>query len=405
MTNPINEKTDAHARDGASHSAEHHLALCLLLQDLQPCRRASDILEVLLDNIISLSWLGMASRSAGFLLRGQKVEMVAQRNLAPPLKNRCSQLSLGECLCGTVAQTGKRILCSSVNYEHIIQYEGMFYHEHAVLPLSYEGKVFGVLNLYLKPGDRLDTSRLEFLEAAANAASVALAEQLAREEARQASESLVTSVITSQENERKRVAQKLHEGLGPSLSAILIEMRLFCEENGISPEQRETCEGRIRELIDQIRQMASELRPSILDDYGLDATLARHIEELSERVDVELDYQYIHVSGREDRLSSPLEVVLYRIAQEALSNVVQHANASRASVVLSRTDEAILLLVEDDGKGFDHASVRRQPNRCLGLIGMEERAILCKGHLTIETAPQKGTTLRVAIPVANMQRH
>ena len=145
--------------------------------------------------------------------------------------------------------------------------------------------------------------------------------------------------------------------------------------------------------------MAAQLRPTILDDYGLEAALARCIEELSSREGLEIDYQYVSYPERQGRLPAPIEVGLYRVATEALSNIIAHASASRASVIILRQNSRIMLLVEDDGCGFDYAAVRKDLEHCQGLIGMEERIALMGGTFRIESTPQNGTTLRAEVPV------
>jgi signal transduction histidine kinase len=386
--------------DKLARSLEHHSALCDLLQSLQYCQNSTQILDVLIDRIISLSWLGMTATAVGFLMKERGLEMAAQRNLSPGQLKRCEHLDLGECLCGRVAQTGRTILCSSADGDHTIRYEGMGEHRHAVLPISHEGRVLGVLTLYLSNGGDLDAFRLDFLKAAAAAAGAALAGQLARENARRIREKAMAKVISFQEDERKRIALELHDQVCQSLSALLLEMQAHASQHESPKEIQQSCENRVRGLIDEVRQMAVQLRPAILDDYGLELALGRHIEELSSaHKELVIDYQYVSAAHPEERLPAPVEVGLYRVAREALGNIVSHASASRASVVILWQHAKVLLLVEDDGCGFDYPTTRKDIDRCLGLIDMEERIALLGGTLKIESLPQKGTTLRAEIPI------
>ncbi|MGD0089170.1 MAG: ATP-binding protein, partial [Planctomycetota bacterium] len=136
--------------------------------------------------------------------------------------------------------------------------------------------------------------------------------------------------------------------------------------------------------------------PAILDDYGLDSALSRYVADMAATSGVAIDYQYSSPPGF-GRLPSRIEVALYRIVQEAVTNIVSHAHAPRASVVVLLQHTGVTLVVEDNGQGFDAALAPR--SRCLGLTGMKERASLLGGDCTIETKPGAGTTLRVTIPL------
>jgi signal transduction histidine kinase len=272
-------------------------------------------------------------------------------------------------------------------------------HRHAVLPIIHEGRVLGVLTLYLKSGDDLNSFQIDFLNAATSAAGAALAACFAREEVKKVREKSLAQVIFYQEDERKHIARELHDQVCQSLSALLLEIQGHgIEDETLRGVQRD-CEARVRGLIDEVRRMAGELRPTILDDYGLEKALARHIQELSSRSGIVIDYQYVSYPDQHRRLSASVEVGLYRVATEALSNVVSHSFASRASVIILQQNSRLMLLVEDNGCGFDCAAVRKNLDRCMGLIGMEERVALMRGTLKIESTPQQGTTVRAEIPV------
>jgi PAS domain S-box-containing protein len=383
-----------------SRSLEHHSALCDLLQKFQYSQNSAQILEALIDKLLSLSWLGMTATAVGFLVKAQGLEMTACRNLNPQQLKRCAHLAPGECLCGRVAQTGDSIVCSSTCQEHNIRYEEMDEHRHAVMPISHEGRVLGVLTLYLNSGDNLDAFRLDFLKAATAAAGATLAGHFARENAKRIREKFMAKVISYQEDERQRIAQELHDHVAQSLSALLLQMQTHGSQHEALREIQRSCEGSMRGLIDEVRQMAVRLRPAILDDYGLELALARYIKELSARTGLAIDYQFVSSKTQEKRLPAPIEVGLYRAAMEALNNIASHASASQASLVIIWQPEKVLLLVEDDGCGFDYAATRRDIDHCLGLIDMEERIRLLGGTLRIDSKPRKGTTVRAELPLS-----
>jgi signal transduction histidine kinase len=140
------------------------------------------------------------------------------------------------------------------------------------------------------------------------------------------------------------------------------------------------------------------MRPSILDDYGLDSALARHVEEISKHFRLAIDYQYSRSPGL-GRLPREIEVTLYRVAQEALTNIVRHARAEQVSAVVLQQKDEVTLLIEDDGCGFDLESKAEAHGASLGLTGMRERVALLGGTCAVESLAEQGTTIRVRIPL------
>ena len=148
----------------------------------------------------------------------------------------------------------------------------------------------------------------------------------------------------------------------------------------------------------EIHELALELRPTALDDLGLLRTLSNYIDQWSSRANVEVDF---HSSGwAGERLPPHIEATIYRIVQEALTNILKHARATHVSLIVERRAGQALVIVEDNGAGFDHESLSNQPNgKSIRLLGMKERAALIDGELKIEASPGKGTTVFVRIPL------
>ncbi len=383
-------------------SLEHNKALSNILQDLQHCQNCRQIMETLIDQIISLSWLGMAATAVGFLSDDKYLDMIAHRNVSPALLQRCRRLNPGECLCGRAAEGGNSILCSSDDPDHSIKYEGMVEHQHVVLPIRHKGNTLGVLALYLRPGDQIGDFRLGFLEAAAAAAGAAMDGQLAREQVLRTQEKFISQAISSQEDERKRVAYDLHDQLCQSLSAILLEIQSNEYKNPVGASAQLDLQKRIRDLIDEVRQLAGQLRPPVLDDYGLESALSRKIKDISGVKGIAIDYQSVSSVEKKERLPDAVEVGLYRVAMEALNNAIFHSSASSISVIALWQKGKVTLLVEDDGQGFDFHTVRRDMDHCRGLIEMEERMVVLGGTLQIESASGKGTIVRAEVPVESI---
>jgi signal transduction histidine kinase len=149
----------------------------------------------------------------------------------------------------------------------------------------------------------------------------------------------------------------------------------------------------------EIHDLALELRPTALDDLGLEAALQNYAEEWSERAGVEVDFHL--VSQVQTRLPTPVETALYRVALEALANVHRHAHATRVSLVLQKSDEHVSVVIEDNGMGFDpDAPPPAGTVTRLGILGMRERLALVGGTLTVESSPGKGTTIIARVPLA-----
>jgi signal transduction histidine kinase len=214
--------------------------------------------------------------------------------------------------------------------------------------------------------------------------------------------SLLQRLVRSQEEERKTISRELHDQLGQSLSALLLEFQTRFSSGDLNQEAStadfKDFEERIRKLIEEVHRLAWQMRPSILDDYGLERAVERYVEETSKSSGVSIDFQQIKADGL-DRLPHWIETTLYRVAQEGVANLVRHSEATQASVVLIRKRTNVTLLVEDNGVGFDPRGVEPTSARGLGLLGMKERVTECGGTLEVESAPLKGTTIRVQIPL------
>ena len=184
--------------------------------------------------------------------------------------------------------------------------------------------------------------------------------------------------------------------VGQSLLATMLTIQSNSKHSGAVGTLREDLENRLRRLVDDVHRLAWGMRPAMLDDYGLDSALGCHVVATSRRTGIAIDYECRRLPDG-GRLPDYVEITLYRIAQEAIANVVCHSEAGRASIVLLQQPQEAVLLVEDNGRGFDPASVRK--DTCLGLTGMKERVALLGGACDIESAPGRGATIRVRIPL------
>ena len=221
-------------------------------------------------------------------------------------------------------------------------------------------------------------------------------------EAERARTELLSRLVFAQEDERRRIAREMHDQFGEQLTALSRSIGALKEASAGSPgiaSLVDALEKIARQIDRDVDQLVWELRPTALDDLGLRAALANYIQDWSRRVNIPAEF---HTSGLlDDRLASEAETTLYRIAQEALTNVAKHARAQRVDVLLERQADSVLLIVEDDGVGFDANPAREEgaAEPGFGLLGMQERAALVGATVEIESTAGKGTTvfLRMAI--------
>jgi signal transduction histidine kinase len=259
------------------------------------------------------------------------------------------------------------------------------------VPLVVHGRAVGVVAAHDKLGGdpRFGDEHLRLAESLAARAAIALdlSERVSRDSVRR--------VVEGQEHERKRLARELHDETGQALTSILLGLKTL--EQGESEEGRERV-ATLRELVvstlQDVRRLAVELRPAALDDFGLAPALERLVETHRARDATAIDVEVRLGPG--ERLPAEVETAVYRIVQEALTNVARHASATRISVLVARKNGNVVAVIEDDGTGFDPATVR---DDSLGLAGIRERVALLGGRLRLETAPGKGTTLAAEVPL------
>jgi len=258
------------------------------------------------------------------------------------------------------------------------------------VPLLHQGRAIGLIAAHDKAGPDPRFSdedvRVAELLAARAAIAVDLSQQVSREALRQ--------VVEAQELERTRLARELHDETGQALTSILLGLKEV--EQAVEGEQGRAAVASLRELVvstlQDVRRLAVELRPSALDDFGLVTAIERLADTYRQQAGVDVD---LEASIGEERLPPEVETALYRIVQEALTNVSKHAGASRISIVVRRKGNSAAVVVEDDGRGFD-AHARSDG---LGLPGMRERVALLGGRLIVESSSGSGTTLAVEVPI------
>ena len=258
------------------------------------------------------------------------------------------------------------------------------------VPLLARGETIGVLMaLDRRQADpRFTDADLRVAETFASRAAVAV--DLSRRVARET----VHRIVEGQEHERRRLSRELHDETGQALTSILLGLKTVEDAQGTDAFAATV--GQLRELVvatlQDVRRLAVELRPRALDDFGLVPALERLTTSFSEQTAIAVELE----SRLPDaRLPSDIETVLYRVVQEALTNVVKHAQAGHVSIVLSQRDGKVAAVIEDDGRGF---SGEADAEGGLGLVGMRERVALLGGRLGLESSEGAGTTIVVEVP-------
>ena len=257
------------------------------------------------------------------------------------------------------------------------------------VPLVVGGRPIGLIVAHDREGNdpRFTDADLRLTESFAQRAAVAvdLSERVAGDAVRR--------VVEAQELERRRLARELHDQTGQELTSVLLGLK-GVEEAKTDAERVEalaTVRAQVVETLHDVRRLAVELRPKALDDFGLVAALERLRDTFAEQTGMRVELE----ASVGDRLPSDVETALYRIVQEALTNIVKHAQASSVSLVVTRSERAITAVIEDDGSGF----AANGGGEGLGLLGMAERLALLGGTLKTESSPGAGATIVAEVPL------
>ena len=274
------------------------------------------------------------------------------------------------------------------------------------LPLVVKGKVIGAMVVEHYQGTRtFSQADLRLAQALADQIAVAVENARLYEEVLEKERlrgELLDKVISAQEDERRRIARELHDDTCQSLVALGISLEgmedILPEEAEAARAQMEDLKAQVRTTLSEVRTLALNLRPSVLDDLGLVMAIDWLCKEQMAKRGLEVK---LEVENAGPALPQAIETVLFRITQEALNNVLNHSGASRAEVRLSIGEESVVLEVEDDGLGFDAERVLRArgPRYTLGLHGMIERATLSGGVLRVLSSPGHGTKIRAEVPI------
>ncbi len=223
------------------------------------------------------------------------------------------------------------------------------------------------------------------------------------EASRQRLSVLAAKVVAAQEEERRRLSRELHDNAGQILTLAVLAVNAIkrAQDAGEVALRATEAEGVITQAAAEIRRAAVELRPIMLDDLGLAPALEWYVQQSASATGLPIELQ---VRGVDQRFPPETEVTIYRVVQEAITNVARHAQATKVSVVLSQEGDRVRVVVTDDGRGFDQRTAMRGSQETLGLFSMKERVVLLGGTLTVDSEPGRGTRVIAEIPVPPGQK-
>jgi signal transduction histidine kinase len=219
---------------------------------------------------------------------------------------------------------------------------------------------------------------------------------------------LAHQILLALEEERKKISRELHDEIAQTLTGINVHLATLSKEATVNTKDLTKKIARTQRLVEKsvniVHRFARELRPTVLDDLGLIPALHSFMKEFTKRTGIHIHFTAF-TSGWIEQLNSTQRTVLYRVAQSALTNVAQHAHASRVTVNIRKLKDAIRMEIHDDGKSFEVERVLfAKRHKRLGLLGMRERVEMVGGSFSVESAPGKGTTIRTQIPFGNGNR-
>ena len=293
-------------------------------------------------------------------------------------------------------QVDKVIVMSSDDIKHQLWNYAAF----GIFPLSLSGRLIGQFKVLTTRKEDLSEDRLPVIESFVNLAAVVIQNAWLFQEIEATNRqlhALTQRLMKAQEDERLHLSRELHDESGQLLSALSVQLGLLNREAGnkAAVEHRiAALKGIAEEIQNNLHQIAVDLRPASLDHLGLVTALRQYIKEFNRQHEIKVAFEV--VGRKERRLPEEVETAVFRIVQESLTNVVLHASATRADVLMNILDEKIITIVEDDGIGFTPSSQIYESH--LGLFGMHERMEMLGGKLAIESSPGHGTAVNFEVP-------
>ena len=390
----------------------HHQlsALSHISSAVSGLRDLDDILRIALDDVLELT----NGAIGGILLLDERTKTLyyrVQRGLSAKYVEGI-RISIGEGIAGRVAQTGEPILLEDISKDprtappDLISVEGL--KGFVSIPLKTKDKVIGVMNVASHVAGRFGADDVSLLNSIGDYLGTTI--EQARLYARLARigeryRALLRHALTTQEAERKRIARELHDETSQSLTSLALSLQailVMAEMKGIGDiefiEKLKTTHAYAVHAGHEIVRLMKELRPTLLDELGMAAAIHRYAKDVLQAQGINVSAEF---SGTDERFPPEVEVTLFRIAQGAIGNILEHSGAKNASIKLECNANECVLQIEDDGKGFDVSKLTRVEagGRGAGLFIMRERTSLVGGAGYVESKPGQGTKIIAKVPV------
>ncbi len=291
-------------------------------------------------------------------------------------------------------------ILSANDFDPIKQGAGAPYQSMGVFPLIFGNQLLGYLKLISKQRNYFTNDRQLLVQSFTNLAAVAIQNSFLFDTVRKGNEqlhALSQRLMKAQEEERLHLSRELHDESGQLLAAMMVQLGVLEHDSARSKDMATRVQDLKRitnDIQTNLHKLAVNLRPASLDHLGLVTTLQQYVADFSRQHNIHVDFEAIGLE--KTRLPIEVETAIFRIVQESLTNVVLHAKATRIDVLLNRHNAHMVAIVEDDGIGFISTSPNVEEH--IGLFGMRERIEMLGGTFTIESAPGKGTTVKVEVP-------
>ena len=363
-------------------------------------------LNTALDKVMAL----VRAEIGGILLFHERTQTLyhrTHRGMSDKFVQRIGKLKLGEGITGMAAELRQTIYSPDIEEDMKISQSLPELREFSAflsIPLVARDRLLGVLNVATRDTSGFSPEAISLATSVSDQIAVAienaqLYEALQRKE--QARGELLRKIMSVQEEERKRIARELHDEVSQSLTGSAFRAEAVLSRLPAGAEEIQGSLEEIRDLairtLDEIHRVVYSLRPSLLDDLGLVAAVQWLADNYLEEAGIKVLFETV---GSERPLSAEAEITLFRITQEAITNIVKHAGAESVSIAVEFRDGSAAVHIEDDGQGFSVEDVTSSlgTDRGLGLLGMKERAVLLDGYLRIEAQPGRGTKVSAEVP-------
>ncbi len=266
------------------------------------------------------------------------------------------------------------------------------------IPLMVSDQIIGLCLLEHIQPHFFTPDLIEWASAVASQAAIAIQNAWLFEQVRDGREQLQAlsrQLVEVQESERQYIARELHDEAGQTLASLMVGLKVL-ESQSNDPQAVVAQSRELKKIADgvleNLHRLSISLRPATLDHLGLIPALRQHTEMIRSQHNLNVQFEVV---GKIDRLPTELETAIYRIVQEALTNIVRHAKATHADVLLEQKKEMLIVIIEDDGIGFNP---KNKTENHLGLVGMQERATMLGGSITLESSPDRGSTIKLEVP-------